>query len=86
MITLQVWAYECIFIAHPIRLSMLGFGSHLGYEASIVRWYDDLYIHPSDRIRHDVAFYHDMLSRLVFDHVRFKPYHLYLAWTKLPGE
>lgn len=79
MITLKTWDYEHIAIAHPLGLPMPSFDGNLEYEASIVIWHDDFYIHLSYGFRHDVAFYRIMLSQLVLDHVRFRPYHLYPA-------
>ena len=70
-------------MAHPLRLSMLGFGSHLEYEVDIVRWRDDFYIRPSDGVRRDVAYYHHMLGHLILDQVRFWPYHSYPIWVEL---
>lgn len=65
---------------------MVSFGSHLEYEAGIIQWHDDFYVHPSDGVIHDVAYYHDMLTRLVLDQVRFRSYHLYPIWVEFAGE
>jgi len=45
-ITLQAWAYEHIIVAHPSRLPLPSFGSHIEYDTSIMRWHDDFYIRP----------------------------------------
>ena len=51
-------------MAHPPRLPMPDFGSHLEYEVGIIQWHDDFYIQPLDRVRCDVGYYHHMLSHL----------------------
>jgi len=85
-IILQAWTYEHIAIARPLGLPMPGFGNHLEYEVGICRWHDDYFIRSSDRVRRDVAYYHLMLSRLVSDQVRFRPYRLYPVWEELTVE
>lgn len=64
-------------MAHPLGLPMPRFGSHLEYEASIIQWHDDFYIHPLDGVKYDVGYYYHMLSHLTLGQVTFRPYHLY---------
>lgn len=78
--------YEHITITHPSSLPMASFGSHLECEIGIIQWHDDFYVHPSDKVRHDMAYYHHMLTQLVPDQVSFRPYHSYLIWVELVGE
>lgn len=85
MITLQAWAYEYILVTHPFGLPILRFASHAKYLASIMRWREDIHIHPTKGICKDVRFYKDMISKLVPNYIRFRPYCMYHIWDELIG-
>lgn len=51
-------------MAHTLGLPIPSFDIHLEYEVGIIRWYDDFFIHPSNRVKCGVGYYHHMLSHL----------------------
>lgn len=50
-ITLQVWSYEHIHVAHPLGLSVPSFSSYAMYPTDIMHWREDFYMQSSDGIR-----------------------------------
>jgi len=70
----------------PLGLPIPRFNTHTMYQFGIMRWRDHLYIHPTNHVCRDICYYHTMLTQLVLNNVRFKPYHFYLAWDELEAK
>lgn len=56
------------------------------YLIGIMKWREDFYIRLKNGIYRDVHYYHTILTQIVSDHVRFRPYYLYMIGDELEAK